>query len=178
MTEPKIENFSVSEEKMIRATKVGPNASIVDIRLIDHSARAHELTDQDPTLKRNRRGSNFVRDEQFGGVRVFVLLGADVAYDTEESKANPPVSVSATYCLSYTVNDLESFDDDDLAAFAEVNGLYNAWPFWRELYYSVTGRMGLRPSALPTLRIKREPPAIPQTETETDSTASERPASQ
>lgn len=48
-----------------------------------------------------------------------------------------------------------------LDEFARTNGLYNAWPFLRELVQSTTMRMGIAPLMLPMFRINRQTPALP-----------------
>ena len=38
--------------------------------------------------------------------------------------------------------------------FAKINGLYNIWPFFRELVHSTTMRMGIPPMTLPALKMQ------------------------
>lgn len=45
-------------------------------------------------------------------------------------------------------------------AFAEDYGVFNSWPFIRELFQTMMHRMDLSPPALPFLR-QRRPPALP-----------------
>jgi hypothetical protein len=45
-------------------------------------------------------------------------------------------------------------------AFADVNGLYNSWPYLRELVHSTVIRMGIPPVVLPVYRVPT--PAKPQ----------------
>jgi hypothetical protein len=40
--------------------------------------------------------------------------------------------------------------------FAKINGLFNVWPFFRELVHSTTMRMGIPPMLLPALRIQSD----------------------
>lgn len=42
----------------------------------------------------------------------------------------------------------------DLAEFAKLNGMYNAWPYLREIVQSMTLRMGISPLVLPMFRAK------------------------
>ena len=47
----------------------------------------------------------------------------------------------------------------DLDAFAKVNGVYNAWPYLREIVQSTTMRMGIAPLMLPMFRVGPKPQA-------------------
>jgi preprotein translocase subunit SecB len=77
----------------------------------------------------------------------------EMAEDTEESRNDPPVAIRAVFALTYKVENLASFSDEELQAFGEINGVLNAWPFWRELVYSTLSRMGMPPVTLPTFRV-------------------------
>lgn len=65
---------------------------------------------------------------------------------------DPVVQVAATFRLVYQISDPEGFTDEHYAAFAEINGMFNLWPYWRELVQNVTLRMGLPPLTLPVRR--------------------------
>ncbi len=153
--------ISASPEVMARAQKVGPKASIREVTLLEIRAKRGDLTSEFPTQTRSVRGHSFRRENQSGEIFVSVRFGCDVAYDSEESKKNPAVTLEATFGLRYTVQDIATFEDDDLDAFSQINGFFNSWPYWRELHHSVTGRMGILFPPLPTMRIaeKKDEPA-------------------
>lgn len=65
------------------------------------------------------------------------------------------LSLQAGLELIYELPHAKKFSATDLTRFANVNGVYNAWPYWRELVQSVSGRMGLPPLVLPVFRIPR-----------------------
>lgn len=46
-----------------------------------------------------------------------------------------------------------------LAAFAQTNGVFNAWPYWREFIQSMSTRMQLPPIVLPPFRMGASPHA-------------------
>lgn len=74
-------------------------------------------------------------------------------------RAEPPdtdietVELNASFLLTYNVTDAHSKDGAALAAFAELNGPYHVWPYWRELVSTVTGRIGLSPFFVPVLKL-------------------------
>jgi hypothetical protein len=91
------------------------------------------------------------------GVECTVL--ARVGEDREVAK------LSCDMALDYKVRNTELFErlnEDDCNQFAELNGVYNAWPYLREFCQSASLRMGLPiPIMLPTLS-----PADPSAPTE------------
>ncbi|MDQ6768959.1 MAG: hypothetical protein M3Z54_03110 [Gemmatimonadota bacterium] len=62
------------------------------------------------------------------------------------------LKLSAIYLLIYSHPDLTSLPAESLEAFARLNGVYNAWPYWRELIQTVSGRIGLGPLVVPVFR--------------------------
>lgn len=66
------------------------------------------------------------------------------------------VDLHATFVLRYSVPAEEEFSPEALAQFAWLNGSYNAWPYWRELVQTVTGRVGLSAITVPVYRPKVE----------------------
>lgn len=78
------------------------------------------------------------------------------------------LSIRATFDLRYQLSKIAECSRQDLTQFANVNGVYNAWPYWRELIQSVSVRMGLPPLTLPVFR-------IPQPGRQTDRPKARRP---
>src|SRR5208282_1041605 len=66
------------------------------------------------------------------------------------------LSVSTTVELRYQLPRGSSFSAADLRRFATVNGVYNAWPYWRELIQNLSVRMNLPPLTLPLFRISSQ----------------------
>lgn len=62
------------------------------------------------------------------------------------------VRLECSFALVYEVPDSAVFEDLELQHFAEVNGAYNAWPYWRELVQTATGRVGLTGIVVPLYR--------------------------
>jgi len=60
--------------------------------------------------------------------------------------------ISAEYALVYRVVGTLIPGDDLLRVFAARNAVPHAWPFFRELVSSLTGKMGLPPATLPVLK--------------------------
>lgn len=70
-------------------------------------------------------------------------------YDATEQDA---VCIQACYLLHYSVPTFEGIRKPNVVAFGELNGVHNAWPYWREFVQSATTRLGLAPLTLPVQR--------------------------
>ncbi|RME58335.1 hypothetical protein D6779_06640 [Candidatus Parcubacteria bacterium] len=150
------EALKVSNDAIEKASVVSRCVRIQDVRLVDHGARINFLRHALPDAVRVSQGFGFKRDDENGVLKVDLLFECQMAYsDDEESKKNPPISIRAVFNITYKVDNLRSFDEEHLRAFAEVNGIYNAWPYWRELLHSDLARMGLPALIAPSLRIEQ-----------------------
>lgn len=72
--------------------------------------------------------------------------------------------IKASYQILYDLEGASTYPEDALKHFAELNGPYNAWPYWREFIQTVTGRVGVASIVIPVFRpeakeIEEEPEA-------------------
>lgn len=74
--------------------------------------------------------------------------------DTEGARV---LTIEAQFALRYSCEDGAQIGRKELDCFAQVNGPYNAWPYWRELVQSACGKAGLAGITVPVFR----PKAIP-----------------
>lgn len=81
---------------------------------------------------------------------VFSLVTSSEETDAEQPKG--PLTLSATFRLLYDIENLASFSPEALAEFAKLNGIFNAWPYWREFVQSTTGRFGVPPMVVPVFQ--------------------------
>lgn len=82
-------------------------------------------------------------------VAVFFTLSASRKDDPE---AEPVGTIDATFSLSYLLDTDEHIGDENLEAFAKINGVFNAWPYWREFVQNSTSRLGLPAVTVPIFR--------------------------
>ncbi len=78
-----------------------------------------------------------------------------------EPEPDPTLLIDATLVLVYSLDSLDGLEDQNFQAFALTNGVYNAWPYWREFVQSATVRMGLPALVPPVFRFSR--PSSPPT---------------
>ena len=64
--------------------------------------------------------------------------------------------IRGTFELTYEIPKDESFSSEECEAFGEVNAVFNAWPYWRELVQASLVRMSLPPLTVPVFRIVPE----------------------
>lgn len=147
------EKLGTTPEALQMAAVVGPRASIQSVKLMNVSAMLGDTLPPDFKFGRHRRGSAFSRRSD-DRLEVEIRFALDIA-TSEEEKSEPSTSIEAKYRLVYKVEDLASIDDEHLRAFSQINGFFNAWPFWRELTTSMLARSQSGFFLLPTLRVER-----------------------
>lgn len=86
--------------------------------------------------------------------------GAEGAESAEEEQEL--VSINATFLAVYRLEDASSYPRDALGHFAELNGTYNVWPYWRELVQTFAARAGMGSLVVPVFK----PPIRPVEEPE------------
>lgn len=80
-------------------------------------------------------------------------------------------SLTATFLLMYVLRRDESIDPECFVHFANLNGPYNAWPYWREFVQSAANRAGLPGVVIPLFR-----PPVKELKDAEQSTDSSSPA--
>jgi hypothetical protein len=61
------------------------------------------------------------------------------------------ISVHSTFNVHYTL--AEERQPNEAEAFAQMNGLFNVWPYWRELVQNTATRMGVVIPPIPLLKL-------------------------
>lgn len=93
-------------------------------------------------------------------VLVEFKLKTEDLQDASEKDKKIIFLINATFILVYSFNQKEDFKKDDLGMFANVNGVFNCWPYWREFVQNITPRMGLPSLIVPLLKIPKKPPPV------------------
>lgn len=100
------------------------------------------------------RGDN--DDIIFCGSRLVAIVTAVGAH---ADRKNAVVEVMGEYLLRYTVPKGKEWPKEALLLFAGRNGVFNAWPFFRELVHSFGARMDMPSLVLPLHRMPLLPGA-------------------
>lgn len=82
----------------------------------------------------------------------------------DEKKDEADFNINATFVLIYRIDSWDGLESSNFDAFANSNGVYNAWPYWREYVQNITSRMGLPPLTIPVFRLSNPSPERKQSE--------------
>jgi hypothetical protein len=63
------------------------------------------------------------------------------------------IAVAVSFEVNYRIPSNASASEETLNEFAEINGIFNAWPYFREFVHAALARMGLPPFILPVYRL-------------------------
>ncbi len=86
--------------------------------------------------------------------RVFVLADFTlVTFETGSNEKEPCTTIEASFLLVYQADSLEGISDETVNHFGNINGVYNAWPYWREFVQNAIVRMGLPALTIPVFRV-------------------------
>ena len=75
------------------------------------------------------------------------------ARDEAATGSRDVVRVLAKFEAVYSCNELADVSDDVYHAFAEMNGVFNTWPYFREFLQASLARMNLPVFTLPVFRV-------------------------
>jgi hypothetical protein len=85
--------------------------------------------------------------------RIHVYPGFRFEAFNEGSEDRAVITVDATFVLTYALENFDGIRKSGYQQFADLNGVYNAWPYWREFVQTTITRMGLPALVLPVFRI-------------------------
>lgn len=134
------------------ARNVIAKAEIVSVRLIASNTKATIRAPQQAGNAPVRLKQEFSTTRTDKGFRVLGDFGAAIL--TQDANAPPAVLLEATFELEYTLPSDLNASDEELNAFARLNGLFNAWPYFREFVQASMARMQLPPLVLPLMRVR------------------------
>jgi hypothetical protein len=144
-----------------------------DVRLVEATAKAgvrsrEEAGEIELSAIHSARAPQGIREGIF-----YVLTSLEVritSADAEQKKQ--PLALRVEYELKYRVPADFKATKAEISSFAKVNGVYNAWPYFREYVQSTMLRMNLPPVILPVYRI----PPTPKNEATPSSTGQAPPS--
>ena len=86
-----------------------------------------------------------------------LLIAVTFALEVREDDTDESVQaeIRGTFELSYQLPEGETFSSDELEAFASVNAVFNAWPYWRELVHASLARMSFPVLTVPVFRVPK-----------------------
>jgi len=94
-------------------------------------------------------------DKKKGYVLVFPTFKLE-AFPLAGNRKKPDLVIEATFVIIYKARSLKGLGEANFEAFANSNGVYNAWPYWREFVQNTVARMCLPPLTIPVFRLVPE----------------------
>jgi len=160
------------QESLARAAQLARYVEVLDVFLTKSQAETNSrellLTSENRKVRFEKTSTIKYRpDDRILSVVASFDLCVEAA---EEEEGEPPdpqlLTVAGTYELQYLYLAEGGPEGEELEAyfqsFAEYNGVYNAWPYFREFVQNITMRMGVPPLVLPVYRLPKQPaPAGP-----------------
>ncbi len=139
-----------------RASLVSQHVQIESVILTDMRMKAALHTIAKPTELRLGnwfRCSHKLRPSDPDRVFVHIDLKFEANPGGEaDVESGALVELSAIFLATYRLKAASAYPHDALQHFAELNGTYNVWPYWRELVQSFAGRAGLPDIVVPVFK--------------------------
>jgi hypothetical protein len=150
------------EIDMASAAKVAGRINLESVKLLGCGCRQRLQSPDGQKAFDIKRTSRFELADERDSIRVtirFVLKA--FGKDEPQKEENAFLMIEAEFFLLYSIKDVEGLDDDSFKSFSDLNGTYNAWPYWREFVQSITSRMDLPPLTVPVFRLPCGPSEAP-----------------
>lgn len=97
-------------------------------------------------------------DKENGYIVVIAKFHFEAFIETKSQE--PVIVIDASFLLAYKIENFEGLTQDAFEQFANLNGIYNAWPYWREFVQNTIVRMGLPSLTIPVFRVVKPPKVI------------------
>lgn len=92
-----------------------------------------------------------------GGRRLRVYPAFVVRGEVEDARRSAVFEIRCEFELVYSLTAPTALDEACIQAFANVNGVFNSWPYFREFVQSASTRLGLPPLVVPVFQFHRGP---------------------
>jgi hypothetical protein len=131
---------------MAAVSRVASRVELRGIRLVDLSVVTKKLVDFGTPLEPSFETDCVPGVAESGHINVDCNFSFFI-----HSKGEEVSEAKIKYLIHYRLKGEGVPSAQDVEAFAAVNGAYHAWPFVRELIFSLTSRMGFQGFTLPVL---------------------------
>lgn len=155
---------------MVDLSRIVPAVQIESVRLCEASFRSPVQPSRIADAIDVKASHDAIVAEMPGEDHLFLVranfnMEVHSTGDEEELQAE----IRSTFELSYRLPGGETFSQDELRAFAQINAVFNAWPYWREFVQASLARMSMPILTVPVFRL---PASEPSEDDEDDSGAS------
>lgn len=129
---------------------------IEGVRLVEANAKTEirSAADIEAASFHVEQSARVKERQKDGTFFVLATISAQVIPEDKDKKDEAVIAIRAGFELQYKLPKNQVVSSRDLKTFAETNGIYNVWPYWREFVQSTFARMGLPPVTLPLFRVQ------------------------
>lgn len=142
---------SKGKEKFDAGLLVSDRVQLKDVRLVSSKC------DQTPEAASGKKtyDINYSTEVQVDRKSGYVVVIAKFHFEVfiESKTSQPVILIDASFLLSYKIENFEGLTKKGFERFANLNGIYNAWPYWREFVQNTIVRMGLPSLSIHVFRI-------------------------
>ena len=145
-----IEKKDNNNHEMTQMAEVASEVQLVSVDLIQFCGRKYKETNgrtMNVSFSTNTASTTDIERNE-----IAVVVDASMSAKCEDEDS-PAVEVRAAIKLVYQCEGVDRFDEEHIDAFGNINGVYNAWPYWREYVQNAVARLGLSPLVVPSHRI-------------------------
>lgn len=143
--------------KVARIKNVFPGLTVSDrVALKDVRLVSSQCT-QTPDAMHGKKtfdisySAKFLTDEKNG----YIIVIPEFHFKAfgENKTQEPVILIDASFVLTYQITSFDGLTPKGFEQFANLNGIYNAWPYWREFVQNTISRMSLPSLSIPVFRI-------------------------
>jgi len=150
----------IPAELMKKVSEVVPRLEIRDIRLTGLSCQLITAPPLDQPV--NVEMGHKVKADPIAEDSLGVKVRFNLAVKGTGEAAPEYLTISAVFQLTYQGADVKAITEEQRLAFANINAVFNAWPYLREIVQSISGRMSIPSLVVPLLKLpSSQPPAEP-----------------
>ena len=142
--------------KLARSAKVAEKAKINSLRLISLQSRIDESINPWQVEELFASVNQKVRFNYQTKGRITCYVDFDFAAGDEE-EVEPFLTIQASFELVYEIGKQQKITKADAKSFCELNAVFNAWPYWRELLQNQMSRMNCPPIIVPLFKLPASP---------------------
>jgi hypothetical protein len=134
---------------------VSDRVELKDVRLLSSTCRQTP----EATTGKKTYNINYSAKVETDKKKGYVVVIPEFHFEAfrEVKTREPGVLIDASFILAYKIKDFKGLTKKGFEQFANLNGIYNAWPYWREFVQNTIVRMGLLSLSIPVFRIVEQP---------------------
>lgn len=157
-------DVAVAKSDMNMALMISDRVQLKHVRVLECSAKLLKFPSDGEMQYEVTASTRFQLDREDDSLFVFVTMALHSAMQDGGELAK----ITSEFLLVYKLDKWDGLTDENFVHFANHNGVFNAWSYWREMVQSMISRLQLPPLTLPTHRfgvVLPSEPTIPKKKT-------------